>query len=223
MPDYDGDRRGGSSSTRNKGSGAAAAVVVALIGAVAVAGSDGIGRTSPGDAKDPAVIRTVQARTVAAKVAARKGHYDEAWRRLTLRGGRRLVDPTPHCAAVSFGRVRSFFLTTPCRSLQRSLLALNDPPRHDTIVVSIAWVRLPTAGDAQRLRRLVDAPGTGNVSPIASNLPDLRSARFPGEYYASRQSGSLVVIAEATSTRGHPGAVALLSAAQVAAEFPGPP
>ncbi|HEX8759253.1 MAG TPA: hypothetical protein VF734_04585 [Pseudonocardiaceae bacterium] len=64
----------------------------------------------------------------------------------------------------------------------------------NTIVVSIAWVRMHNASRAIRLQQLVGTDGTGNVSPIAGQLLELRGIPFTDKHYASRRTGSLVVM-----------------------------
>ena len=56
------------------------------------------------------------------------------------------------------------------------------------------------------------------LSPIVSEA----GVRFAGRHYASRQSWSLVVTAEATTGSGRPAAAVLDAVADVAAEFPQP-
>jgi hypothetical protein len=138
-----------------------------------------------------------------------------------LRGLTKEVKRELECAVHSYGQVREFFVSTPCRSLQRTLLAIGDA-EGNTVVVSIAWVRMRTAVSVERLKRLADTYGTGNVSPIAHEVLGLRGVRFTGKHYASRRTGSLVVIAEATPGSGQPDPAVLDGAAQVAAEFPPP-
>jgi hypothetical protein len=83
-------------------------------------------------------------------------------------------------------------------------------------------VRTPRADIADRLQRLVDNDGSGNVSPIAGEVLNLAGVRFTGDPYASRRDRSLVVIAEATPAGGRPDNSVMDSAAQIAAEFPEP-
>jgi hypothetical protein len=103
----------------------------------------------------------------------------------------------------SYGQVREFFLRTPCRSLQRTLLAIGDT-EGNTVVVSVAWVRMRTAVSAERLKRLADTYGTGNVSPIGREVLELRGVWFTGKHHVSRRTRSLVVIAEVTPGSGQP-------------------
>jgi hypothetical protein len=193
--------------------------VVAFVCAVAVAGGGVGGTAAVGGAVDSTVGQSIQVRTTNSKNAARKGQYNEAWRRMGLKAVTRQVRRELECAVHSYGQVREFFLRTPCRSLQRRLLAISDA-QGNTSVVSIAWVRMPSAVSAGRLKRLADTYGTGNVSPIASGVLELRGVQFTGKHYASRRTGSLVVIAEAAPENGQPKTEMLDGAAQVAAEFP---
>jgi hypothetical protein len=185
------------------------------------------GATAAGGATvDVAVGRTIQARTTSSRNAARRGQYEEAWRRLGLRAVRSAVrsaarnnaTPGQECTANSTGQVRECFQSTPCRSLQRSLLVVSDP-KGNTIAVSIAWVRMPSTSSAGRLVRVVDNHRAGDVLPISSTTLGLRGARFTGKHYASRVSGDLVVTAEATPGSGQPDPELLDSVARVASEF----
>jgi hypothetical protein len=216
MADFytDGQRRTRPIRGRKGGSGAAVAVVLA--GAVAVAGG-GIGGPPSGGGTGA----SLRVRTTSAKNAARNGQYNEAWRRMGLKAGKKFVRRELRCAVPSYGQVREFFVRTPCRALRRTLLAASDS-RGNTVVVAIAWVRMPTAAGAVRLRGLADADGTGNVSPIGSEVLGLTGVRFTGQHYASRRAGSWVVIAETAPGRGQPDPELLDSIAQVAAEYPPP-
>lgn len=167
------------------------------------------------------VGQSIQVRTTNGKDAARKGRYSEAWRRMGLKAVTREAKRELECAVHSYGQVRQFFLRTPCRSLQRTLLVIGDA-KGNTVVVSIAWVRMPTAVSVERLKRLVDTHGVGNVYPLASETLELRGVRFTGQHYASRRTGSLVVIAETAPGSGQPDTEVLNGVAQVAAEFPLP-
>lgn len=205
MSDYGGGRSGGSRYRRRRSSGAAGAVLLALIGVVLVAS-----RQPTGSSGLPA-----------AEAAAAAGRYTAAWQALKLHGGRVGTGRSSQCATNSYGQVRDFFADTPCRSLHRELLAVSDTAGN-TIAVSVAWVRLPTAAAGRALKALVDRDGTGSVRPLPTSRADLATVRFAGRYYASRRSGSLVVIAEAAPARGHPTSTQLHDAARVGAAFPVP-
>ncbi|MDQ0382213.1 hypothetical protein [Amycolatopsis thermophila] len=196
--------------------GRAAAVAAVVVGALAAGGA---GLTSGGGAAVDSAP-SVQGKT-ASKDAARKGQRQQAWSRLGLRAVKQTVRAELTCTAHAYGEVQRFFATHPCRKLDRLLLALGDT-RGNTVVLSIAWVRMPTSGAAAELKNLADTDGTGNVEPLAATALDLTGVRFTGDHYGSRRSGSLVVIAEAAPAGGHPDAATMDDAAEVAAEFPPP-
>lgn len=192
-----------------------------VFAAAAVVGGGVSATVAAGGAVESVVGQSIQARITSSSNAARRGQYREAWRRMGLRAISREINRELQCAVHSYGQVREFFLRTPCRSLQRTLLVITDADG-DTAVVSIAWVRMGNASRAARLQQLVDTDGTGNVSPIASAVLEARGVQFTGEHYASRRTGSLVVIAEAAPDTGQPDAEVLDAAAQVAVVFPSP-
>lgn len=92
----------------------------------------------------------------------------------------------------------------------------------NTIVVSIAWVRMRNAVTAEQLKRLIDTNGTGNITPILDGALEHRAIRFTGKHYASRRTGSLVVIAESAPGTGRPDPGVLDGVAEVAVVFPPP-
>ncbi|HVQ96025.1 MAG TPA: hypothetical protein VMU51_33685 [Mycobacteriales bacterium] len=206
----DSDRRGGSGSGRKKkegGGGAAAVVLLALIGVV-IASND---RGSP----------TGGTPLARARAAAHRGDGDAAWRALSLTGSTAATDRTSRCAANSFGQVRTFFLRTPCRLLQRELLGVHDDKGNMTFL-AINWISMRTTAEARRLKALLDSDGSGDISPIGATVLRGQHVRFSGAYYASRQDGSVLVVAESTAVRGRPSSTLLHQVADVGAEFPTP-
>ena len=207
--------------TPKKKKGEAIAVAVLLTSALVGTGGGLTAATTSGGAVESVVAQSIQTRITSSSNAARRGQYREAWRRMGLRAISREIRREVQCAVHSYGQVQEFFLRTPCRSLQRTLLVIGDADG-DTAVVSIAWVRMHNASRAARLQQLVDTDGTGNISPIASAVLEARGVQFTGEHSASRRIGSLVVIAEAAPDTGQPDAEVLDAAAQVAVVFPSP-
>lgn len=194
-------------------------VTVAMVfTASAIVGVGGAGAAGTVTA-DAAVSQSLSVRITNSRSAARRGQYSNAWLHMGLRSVSRQVRTDPGCTAHSFGQVRKCFLTDPCLGLQRSLIKLTDTNGR-AIVVSVAWVQMPNSVSARHLTRLVDKPGTGNISPIAGDATV--GVRFTGKHYASRRIGSKVVIAEAASGSGLPDAAVLSGVAEVAAEFPSP-
>jgi hypothetical protein len=205
--------------------GEAIAVAVLLASALVATGGGLTAATAAGGAAESIAAQSIQTRVTNSRNAARRGQTSEAWRRMGLRVVTRAVNREIRreleCTASSYGQVRDFFLSTPCRSMQRTQPVLCDE-QGNTIAVSITWVRMPTVVSAERLKRLVDTDGTGSVSPITGEVPEARGVRFTGKHYASRRTGSLVVIAEAAPGSGQPDTEVLDGAAQVAVMFPSP-
>jgi len=199
-------------------SGAGAAVAVVAGSAIAwgggAAGSGGPAAVEPGGGS------SLQARN-SGKESARKGKHEDAMKRLGLKTIKKLAKRELKCAPYAFGQVQQFFVRHPCKALSRMLLAVDDGGGN-TVVVTIAWVRMPKAAEARDLRELADRDGSGNIYALPDALLKRAGVRFTGDHYASRLDGSLLVIAEATSGGGHPGPAVLEDAADVAAEFPVP-
>lgn len=185
------------------------------------AGLGGAGAGAGGTAADSAARQSPRTKTQNGKSEARNGRTAQAWTRLGWKQLERKAEHAVDCAVNSYGQVRDFFVHTPCKSLDRALLAVADDTGN-TIVVSIAWVRMGSGGAAARLKDLADTDGTGNVSPLGSAVLDLRDIRFTGRYYSSDRRGALVVISEAAPGGAHPDATAMEAATEVAVLFPPP-
>jgi hypothetical protein len=91
------------------------------------------------------------------------------------------------CAVHSYSQVWEFFPRTPCRLLQWTLLAVGDVWAHRCGVGRLGADA--QCGQRGAVEALVDTSGSGNVSPIASEVLALRGVRFTGKYYASRRTG----------------------------------
>jgi len=65
------------------------------------------------------------------------------------------------------------------------------------VLVADAWVDMPDEAGAIELKRLLDRPGTGNVTELSRDRVRYRNVRFDGEHYASRREGTTVVNAQA--------------------------
>ena len=220
-------RIGGAGGGSDKGSGASSRIVAGAVVAIAVAyggGAVGTGVTagsSGGTVADSAAGRNFAARKANGKRAARSGNADEAWRRMGLRGVKRTFEQELNCVINSFGRVREFFVRTPCTSLDRVLFAVVDEGGN-LVVVTVAWVGFRARGDARRFKELDDTDGTGNVSPLGGSLLGLADVRFTGQHYQSRRSGTTVVIAEAEPAGGAVAEEVLDGIAEVAVWLPRP-
>lgn len=105
------------------------------------------------------------------------------------------------CATHAYDRVAEHLREHPCTTQRRMLLTATDGHARRA-VVTIAWVTMPSARKAERLKKLMDTHGTGNITSLASDHPIYDQVRFTGNHYDSRQSGKTVIIAEAEP---HPG------------------
>ncbi len=222
------DHQGRIRPITGKSSGKTAGFTAAASLAIAVATSSGtLGGTSLEGAMSPeglgssAGTKSVQAQTKSGKHAARKGKRNQAWTKMNLRVTKRTVKSDIKCAAHSFGEVQQFLLRTPCRSLKRTILVLTDPPG-GSVVVSIAWARMSNARNAEKLQRLDNRDGTGDIYAAANDLLSRSGVSFTGEHYKGRRSGSLFVRAEAAQLRGNSAPALLNGAAAVAVELPPP-
>lgn len=168
---------------------------------LAASGTAVSGAGAAGTAAESVAAQSIQTRVTNSSSSARRSHSSEAWRRMGLRAVRRAagreIRRELDCTATSFGQVREFFASTPCRSMHQTQPVLCDE-HGNTITVSITWVRMPTPVSAQRWKLLIDTDGTGSVSTS-------QGVRFTGKHYSSRRTGSLVVIAETAPGGRSPG------------------
>lgn len=201
-----------------KKKGAAAAAVAVVVGGAVAVGAGGAGGGAA--ALESSGGSSAQIKT-SSKDSARKGKHEDAMRRLGLKTIKKELKRELKCAPFAFGQVQQFFLHHPCKSLSRMLLPLSDGAGN-TVVVTIAWVRMPKAAEAGDLRDLADRSGTGNIYALPDALLKAAGVKFTGDHYRSRRDGSLVVIAEATSGGGKPSTGVLDDVAEVAVEFPAP-
>lgn len=205
--------------TPRKGGGAVAVAGVVAGGVLAVGGVGGAG--AGGVAADSAASQALRGKTNQSKTEAGKGRYRSAWNRLGWKELKKKGAKAANCVAHSFGDVQKLFARSPCRELDRTILALGDGSG-GTIVVAIAWVRMPTSRAAQELKDLAHIQGTGNVAPLGAALLEMADVEFTGEFYDSDRRGALTVISEATAAGGDPDDDLMRAVVEVAKEFPAP-
>ena len=92
------------------------------------------------------------------------------------------------CAAHAYGQVRNYFSDHPCAGLDRAWYELGDDG-DGTAVLSVAWVEMPDAESAGDLKRLVDRPGTGNVTELSKDDGPHQDVSYSGWYYRSDVDG----------------------------------
>ncbi|GAA2341938.1 hypothetical protein GCM10009854_18100 [Saccharopolyspora halophila] len=193
-----------------------------LAGLMAASGGGGATTGSVGTALETAGQRAVHAKTMRqSRNAAKRGNERKAWNRMGLRRVRNDVKRTLRCSAHSYGEVQEFFLRHPCETLRQRLFAVGDS-EGNIIAVSLMWVTMPSRADVSRLRRVEDTYGTGDVTPVGTQLLGFGGFRFTGKHYESRRKGSQFVITETEPVRGNPSNRVLDDVAVVANLLPAP-
>jgi hypothetical protein len=96
-----------------------------------------------------------------------------------------------NCAAHSYGQVQNFFRSNPCKWLARAYIVLHQN-KQDSVLVAISWVDMPTLSLALEYKRLVDVPGTGNITELSRESGSYRNIVFTGHNYVSGIVGTAV-------------------------------
>ena len=108
------------------------------------------------------------------------------------------------CAANSYGEVRNYFSDNPCQGVQRAWYEVSDD-EDNAAVLSVAWVEMPDAEAANDLKRLVDRPGTGNVTELSKEDGPYQDVRYSGWYYRSDVDGATFRSVQAEPLAGNDG------------------
>ena len=204
----------------SKGSAAGIVVAGAVIAGLMTAAGGGSATESVGSALDSAAEQKAKTGK-SSNEDARKKDRAKTWERKALHEIRDTVEQDLRCAVQSYGQVQQFFLRTPCDSLDQMLLALGDA-QGNVIAVSVMWVKMPSADEADQVKELEDTYGTGDVTPFATEALQLGGFKFTGQHYASRANGSMVVIAETEPVQGQTSAALLDDVAKLAVVLPPP-
>lgn len=108
------------------------------------------------------------------------------------------------CAANSYGEVRDYFSGHPCQGVKRAWYEVSDD-EDNAAVLSVAWVEMPDAEAANDLKRLVDRPGTGNVTELSKADGPYQDVRYSGWYYRSDVDGATFRSVQAEPLAGNDG------------------
>jgi hypothetical protein len=108
------------------------------------------------------------------------------------------------CAANSYGEVRNCFSNHPCQGVQRAWYEVSDD-EDNAAVLSVAWVEMPDAEAANDLQRLVERPGTGNVTELSKEDGPYQDVRYSGWYYRSDVDGATFRSVQAEPLAGNDG------------------
>lgn len=101
------------------------------------------------------------------------------------------------CAEHSYGKAKEFFEETECDQLTRSVFTTSLTDGR-SVYTSVVVVRMANAEDAEKLRKLTDTNGTGNVKDLVNEgIVTLEGLdKLNGGGYKSTQTGVEVVIVE---------------------------
>jgi hypothetical protein len=96
-----------------------------------------------------------------------------------------------NCASHSYGNVKTFFQSHPCKWLARTY-AIIVAHKQNIALVAISWVDMPTLPLAMDYKILVDVLGTGNITELSREVGPYRNVKFTGKYYLSGITGTTV-------------------------------
>jgi hypothetical protein len=175
-----------------------AAVAIFTGGGVVSGGALG---SSAGGAAQSTLARNLGAKKADAKNTAQRGDTKNAWRRMGLRSLREHAEQYAECVTHSKGQVRQFLTGTPCRRLDRMLVALADGSGN-VAVIAISWVEFRGRRAAEEYLGISDEYGTGYIKPIAGSALAMADVELTGQNYESRVTRSVAVTAEAEPVTG---------------------
>jgi hypothetical protein len=150
---------------------------------------------------------------------AKQGNDAEALARLGLKEIKSDLRRELRCAVQSHGQVQQYFLEHPCDSLNQLLFAASDT-QGNVLIASVVWVKMPSNTSAAQLKRIEDTFGSGDVTPLGTEVLGLGGIHFTGRHYRARLDGPLMVIAETEPVRGRPSDTLLDQVAAVADVLP---
>lgn len=195
---------GGSKPGKGKSGGGGAVLAISVAVAVSAGGVTATGTATLTSGTSSASSSTSGTRATSNARTESRGSSQDAQTvqarlarqgfRVNLNGPRGDTD----CVGHSYGQAQNFFRQHPCTALFRAWLEVLDP-QGDAVLVAVSWVRMPDEAKASALQKLVDAPGTGNVTELSREEGKYRSVRYAGEFYTSAldKSGTVFVNVQA--------------------------
>ena len=114
----------------------------------------------------------------------------------------KVTDVITDCASHSHGRTKSSFETQNCVKATRSLAAGQVSGRPALFVVS--RIQMASVEAAASVKQVLDATGTGNLNDLLREGKTFSGAprTMPGSGYASVQTGTVILVAEAGFVKG---------------------
>lgn len=189
-----------SSPGKGKSAAVATATAIAVFAGGGVVGGGVLG-SSAGGAAQSTLARNLGAKKADAKKTAQRGDTRNVWRRMGLRTLRERAERYAECVTHSQGRVQQFLTRTPCRRLDRMLVALADGSGN-VAVIAISWVEFRARTAAGKYLDVSDVYGTGYIKPIAGAALAMADIELTGQHYESRLTGPVAVTAEAEPVTG---------------------
>jgi hypothetical protein len=99
-------------------------------------------------------------------------------------------DSDADCAAHSYGQVRNYFQSNPCRNMVRAYMQIGEVEKH-LILVAISWVAMPTTASAQNYKHLVDTRA-GGITELSRETTLLKTITYEDATYISGIKGAFV-------------------------------
>ena len=95
------------------------------------------------------------------------------------------------CEPHSYGQVKDFFKSHPCKWLTRAYLAVHNGSLGE-VLVALSWVGMPDGASAAAYKKLVDTGGTGNIMELSRDDGPYRAITYDGKFYKSGIEGMSV-------------------------------
>jgi hypothetical protein len=190
----------------NPGRKVAGVTVVATVAVGGIAATATIYSSSAGSAASPGAGSEGLAKV---EVTAESGADFKSTAAVLTAAGHRVkfdVSLGSGCVSNSYGQVHNFFRAHPCRWLARAYLAVGSDG-DGVVLVAISWVDMRSVSSARAYKRLVDAPGTGNVTELSRDSGAYKRVHYSGDFYISGIDGTSVWNAEAQPVAPTPTAV----------------
>lgn len=96
-----------------------------------------------------------------------------------------------NCATHSYGQVREFFESHPCKWVARAYLAVHDN-NLGAVLIALSWVGMPDTATAADYKTLVDKYGSGNITELSRDSGVYKNIRYSGRHYSSGLESSSV-------------------------------
>jgi hypothetical protein len=132
--------------------------------------------STPKQSRSPASSLSIEAHAGFKRAeAALKARHFQA--RLTT------TKPDDDCAVQSYGQVRSYFQSNPCKRMARAYIQVGEVGQH-LVLVAVSWVAMPTTTSAKDLKRLIDI-GAGDIIELSRETTLFKYITYEGSIHVS--------------------------------------